>query len=125
MQANLHPWLILLLFLGLCLFLMLGALILSRLLQVKAKEVTINRDLPYECGEEQDGVAWVRFHPRYYLVALVFVLFDIEALFMIPWVLSLKELGMVGLWEMIFFVAVLLLGWGYAISKGILNWQQN
>jgi NADH:ubiquinone oxidoreductase subunit 3 (subunit A) len=123
-MQNISPWIVFLSFLGLCFFLMFAALFLSRLLQVKAKTYSPNRDVPYECGEEQDGIAWVRFHPRYYLVALIFVLFDIEALFMIPWALNLKELGVLGIWEMLFFVTMLLLAWLYALCKGIFNWQK-
>ena len=69
------------------------------------------------------GPAWVRFHPRYYIVALVFVLFDVEAAFLFPWALTLRDLGTLALVEMFVFVGVLLIGWAYALRKGALSWQ--
>jgi len=77
----------------------------------------------YECGEEPDGPAWIRFHPRYYVIALVFVLFDVEAVFLFPWALVIRELGALAIIEMTIFVLVLLLGWVYALRKGALKWQ--
>jgi NADH:ubiquinone oxidoreductase subunit 3 (subunit A) len=90
--------------------------------------VKARRDMPlkrrtYECGEEPDGPAWVKFHPRYYVVALIFVLFDVEAVFLFPWSLVIRELGLLAIVEMCIFVAVLLLGWLYALRKGALRWQ--
>jgi len=63
-------------------FLMLAA---ARVLRVKAKHVPPTRELTYECGEEPVTTAWVRFHSRYYVVALIFVLFDVETVFLVPW----------------------------------------
>ncbi len=92
------------------------------LLRVRAKKRLPTTGLTYECGEEPDGPAWIRFHPRYYVVALVFVLFDVEAVFLFPWALTLRELGTTALVSMLIFVGVLLLGWAYAIRKGALKW---
>ena len=77
----------------------------------------------YECGEEPEGVAWVRFHPRYYVIALVFVLFDVETCFLLPWALNIRTLGTLAIAEMFVFVGILLLGWVYAWRKGALRWQ--
>ena len=79
--------------------------------------------MTYECGEEPDGEAWIRFHPRYYVVALLFVLFDVEAAFLLPWALNLDSLGSVALIDMGIFLVILLLGWGYALRKGAIKWQ--
>ncbi|MCC6215074.1 MAG: NADH-quinone oxidoreductase subunit A [Polyangiaceae bacterium] len=99
---------------------MLGA---ARVLRVRARHVPPTRAATYECGEEPAGKAWIRFHPRYYLVALVFVLFDVETVFLAPWALATRALGGYAVVEMVVFVAVLLLGWVYAWRKGALRWQ--
>lgn len=102
----------------------LGTLVAARVLAVRARRVPRTRAMTYECGEEPDGSAWVRFHPRYYVVALLFVLFDVEAAFLLPWALNLESgPGEVLLLEMGLFVGVLLLGWGYAVRKGAITWQ--
>ena len=96
----------------------------ARLLRVRSKKVLPTQGLTYECGEEPDGPAWVRFHPRYYVVALLFVLFDVETAFLLPWALNLgASNGQVLLLEMALFVGTLFLGWGYAVRKGALTWQ--
>jgi NADH-quinone oxidoreductase subunit A len=95
----------------------------AKLLQVKARHQSPLKLKTYECGEEIDGPAWVRFHPRYYVVALVFVLFDVEAVFLFPWALTLGELGMVAIIDMAIFILILMLGWAYALRKGALKWQ--
>ena len=102
----------------------LGTLFAARVFRVRAREVPPTRALTYECGEEPDGPAWVRFHPRYYVVALLFVLFDVETAFILPWALNLgASNGQVLLLEMALFVGTLFLGWGYAVRKGALTWQ--
>lgn len=100
----------------------LGMLAGSWLVRVRAKHQPPTTSLTYECGEEPDGSAWIRFHPRYYVVALVFVLFDVEAVFLFPWALTIRELGTTAIVSMLVFVGVLLLGWAYAIRKGALKW---
>lgn len=98
----------------------LGAAVIFR---VKAKLVPPTRALTYECGEEPDGLAWVRFHPRYYVVALVFVIFDVETAFLLPWAVNIKPMGWSAIASMFVFLAVLMLGWLYAVRKGALKWQ--
>jgi len=95
----------------------------SRAVRVRAKRSSELKGATYECGEEPDGPAWVRFHPRYYVVALVFVLFDVEAVFLFPWALNIRRLGLFAIVEMALFVAILLFGWAYALRKGALEWQ--
>ncbi len=99
-----------------------GTLVAAALLRVRSRKPSEARTRTYECGEEPDGGAWVRFHPRYYLVALVFVLFDVEAIFLLPWAVSLRSVGAIALWGMLVFLGILMLGWLYAVKKGALRW---
>ena len=78
----------------------------------------------YECGETPIGNAWRPMPVGFYLVALVFILFDAEAAFLFPWVQSLRQIGPTAFWGMVVFVAVLFLGWVYAWRKGDLNWSR-
>ncbi len=98
-------------------------LVAARVLRVKSRSNSPLKTLTYECGEEPEGPAWIKFHPRYYVVALVFVLFDVEAVFLFPWALNVRALGPLALVDMLIFVVVLLLGWAYALRKGALQWQ--
>lgn len=77
----------------------------------------------YECGAEPVGEAWVQFPVGFYLVALVFIVFDALAVFMFPWVIALRGLGVWGLGAMGIFLAILSLGWLYAYRERILEWQ--
>src|SRR6476619_6549660 len=109
-------------FAGVAFLVAAGTLVAAALLRVRARKYSEARTRTYECGEEPDGGAWVRFHPRYYLVALVFVLFDVEAAFLLPWAVSLRGLGTFALWSMALFIGILLVGWLYAVKKGALRW---
>jgi NAD(P)H-quinone oxidoreductase subunit 3 len=95
----------------------------AKILAVRGKRRTELTEKTYECGEEPDGPAWIKFHPRYYVVALVFVLFDVEAVFLFPWALNVEGLGGLAIVEMFLFIAILMLGWLYALKKGALTWQ--
>jgi len=77
----------------------------------------------YECGAQTIGTAWVRFPVGFYLVALVFLVFDTLAIFFFPWALTIRVLGMGGLAAMLGFVAILGLGWVYAYREGLLSWK--
>lgn len=77
----------------------------------------------YECGVAPKGSARQRFSVHFYLVAVLFILFDIEAVFLFPWALNIQGLGLAGFVEAVVFVAVLGLGLGYAWRKGVLDWQ--
>lgn len=77
----------------------------------------------YECGPEPVGSAWVRMNVRFYLFALLFVLFDVETLFIYPWAVAYRHLGLIGFVEMLAFIAVLFLGLVYAWRKGALQWE--
>jgi len=76
----------------------------------------------YECGVKTYGETWVRFRIQYYIYALMFVVFDIETVFLFPWAVSYAGLGTFALIEMIVFLAMLLVGLFYAWAKGVLRW---
>ena len=76
----------------------------------------------YECGVDPVGTGWSQSHIRYYIFALLFVMFDVEAVFVFPWAVRLEALGVFGLVEMVVFIAVLALGLVYAWRKGVLRW---
>lgn len=78
----------------------------------------------YECGERPFGEAWGKVSVSFYLVALLFILFDVEAAFLFLWVQSLADVGAAAFWAMVIFLAVLLLGWAYAWRKGDLTWTR-
>jgi NADH-quinone oxidoreductase subunit A len=77
----------------------------------------------YECGAEPIGSAWVRFPVGFYLVALVFIVFDALAVFVIPWALIVRSAGLGAFWVMAAFIAILMLGWLYAYREGVLEWK--
>jgi NADH:ubiquinone oxidoreductase subunit 3 (subunit A) len=77
----------------------------------------------YECGAQPIGEAWVQFPVGFYLVALVFIVFDALAVFLFPWVLALRTLGAAGIATMGIFLAIISLGWCYAYRERILEWQ--
>lgn len=77
----------------------------------------------FECGIETQGNARVPFSIKYFLVAILFVLFDVEVIFMYPWAANYKELGMLGVIEVFSFIALLLVGFYYMVSKKALKWE--
>ena len=77
----------------------------------------------YECGAEPIGEAWVQFPVGFYLVALVFIVFDALAVFLFPWTLVVRQLGAWGILAMLMFLSILLLGWVYAYRERILEWK--
>ena len=79
--------------------------------------------MPYECGITPVGNARDRFHTRFYLVAMLFIVFDIETVFLYPWAVVFKQLALFGLLEMVVFIAILLAGFVYVWGKGALEWD--
>ena len=77
----------------------------------------------YECGVETYGSSWFRFNVSFYLYALLFVIFDIETVFLYPWAVSFKQLGLFGFLEMVVFIFILLIGLAYAWKKEALKWE--
>ena len=78
---------------------------------------------PYECGFEAFEDARMKFDVRYYLVAILFILFDLEIAFLFPWAVALKEIGPTGFWAMMVFLAILVVGFVYEWKKGALDWE--
>ncbi len=81
------------------------------------------KNSPYECGFEAFEDARMKFDVRYYLVAILFILFDLEIAFLFPWAVVLKEVGMVGFWAVVIFLGILVVGFIYEWTKGALNWE--
>ena len=77
---------------------------------------------PYECGMPPVGDARERFSVKFYLVAMLFILFDVEAVFLYPWAVILKELKLFGFFEMLVYIVIVLVGFFYVWKKGVLDW---
>lgn len=97
-------------------------MLLTHLLGPKRKSET--KLDAFECGIEAKGNARIPFNIKYFLVAILFVLFDVEVIFMYPWAVNFKDLGLVGFIEMIVFIGFLLVGFFYLLKKGALRWEE-
>ena len=95
---------------------------ISRLLQPRLKSV--DKETTYECGETPVGNSWIQFNIRFYVIALIFIIFDVEVVFMVPWAVVFKELGTFAYVEMVIFIVILLVGLAYAWRKGDLEWDK-
>ncbi len=80
------------------------------------------KNATYECGEEPVGSPWVRFNTRFYVIALIFLVFDVEVLFLLPWAVNLKDFGLFGWVDMAIFISILMVGLAYVWGKGDLEW---
>ncbi len=78
---------------------------------------------PYECGIPTRGTSWMQFKVGYYLFAILFLMFDVETVFLFPWAVTIRSLGVGGLVSVLFFVFILALGLAYAWKKGALEWK--
>ncbi len=81
------------------------------------------KDKNFECGIESIGNARIPFSVKYFLVAILFVLFDVEVIFLYPWAINFKEMGVEGMFKMVIFMALLLIGFFYIIKKKALVWE--
>jgi len=108
------------------LFVIIGAVLLTvALLMAKIlapHQPSKNKLSTYECGEEAEGTAWVQFNIRYYIIALVFIIFDVEILFLFPWAVVYQDLGWLAFIEMAIFLIILIFGLAYVWKKGDLDW---
>src|SRR5215213_8538310 len=86
------------------------------------KRPTLAKSAPYECGIVPDREPAERFPVRFYLVAMIFIVFDIEIIFLYPWAVVFQQLGPFGLWEMIIFAVAVFVSFVYLIGNGALNW---
>jgi NADH:ubiquinone oxidoreductase subunit 3 (subunit A) len=90
---------------------------------LRPKKPNPAKNATYECGMETIGDTWVQFKAQYYLYALIFVVFDVEAIFVFPWAVAYDQLKLYAFVEMVLFVAILLGGLGYAWRKKALEWH--
>jgi NADH-quinone oxidoreductase subunit A len=107
--------------LGLALGFVVVTMIATHLLGPKRKGK--NKDIAFECGVESVGDARTPISIKYFLVAILFVLFDVEIIFMYPWAVNFLDLGWFGFWEMLTFVGLLLVGFYYIIKRDVLKWE--
>ena len=121
MQSTQFDYFPILMQLGLAVGFVVGTIIISGFLGPKRSSV--NKDKNFECGIESIGNARIPFSVKYFLVAILFVLFDVEVIFLYPWAVNFKELGMDGMIKMVIFMLLLLVGFFYIIKKKALEWE--
>ena len=110
--------LFLILVIGFAVVSLIGSMVLGM------RKPTPEKNTPYECGVHPVGNARERFSVKFYLVAMLFLLFDIEAVFLFPWAVVYRELKLFGFLEMLVFIAAILAGYVYAWKKGALEWER-
>ena len=121
MSALLLNYLPILIFLGISLA--LGVIILLATYVLARQQPDTEKLSPYECGFEPFEDARGRFDVRFYLVAILFIIFDLEVAFLFPWAVSLGNIGLFGFWSMMIFLGVLTIGFIYEWKKGALEWE--
>jgi NADH-quinone oxidoreductase subunit A len=117
----LREYLPILIFLGIAVAMGVGAIAGSWLLAKQKPDA--EKLSSYECGFEPFGDARRRFDVRFYLVSILFIIFDLEVAFLFPWAISLGHIGLFGFWSMILFLAILTIGFIYEWKKGALEWE--
>jgi len=98
-----------------------AALIIARLIAPRSSNP--QKGEPYECGIPTRGTSWMQFKVGYYLFAILFLMFDVETVLLFPWAVIMKDLGVAGLFSILFFLLILVLGLAYAWRKGALEWK--
>jgi NADH-quinone oxidoreductase subunit A len=121
MEALLLDYLPILIFLGIAMGMTIMILMASFV--VARQRPDTEKLSPYECGFEPFEDSRGRFDVRFYLVAILFIIFDLEVAFLFPWAVSLGNIGMFGFWSMMFFLAILTIGFIYEWRKGALEWE--
>jgi NADH-quinone oxidoreductase subunit A len=121
MEALLLDYLPILIFLGIAVGMTIMILMAS--FMVARQRPDTEKLSPYECGFEPFEDTRSRFDVRYYLVAILFIIFDLEVAFLFPWAVSLGNIGLFGFWSMMFFLAILTIGFIYEWKKGALEWE--
>lgn len=121
MQTNQIDYLPILMQMGLAVGFVVMTIIVSSFLGPKRNSK--NKDRNFECGIESVGNARIPFSVKYFLVAILFVLFDVEVIFMYPWAVNFREMGMEGLLKMGIFIILLLVGFFYVMKKKGLEWE--
>ncbi|MBR4552374.1 MAG: NADH-quinone oxidoreductase subunit A [Bacteroidaceae bacterium] len=95
--------------------------VMARLLAPRS--FNAQKEEPYECGVPTRGGSWMQFRVGYYLFAILFLMFDVETMFLFPWAVVMKTMGPAGLLSVLFFLFILVLGLAYAWRKGALKWR--
>jgi NADH-quinone oxidoreductase subunit A len=108
-------------FLAIGFLLLAVALLLARMIRPAGKDA-VDKYIPYECGEVPEGSAWIRFNIRFYVCALIFVIFEVEIIFLLPWAVVFKALGPFAFIEGLIFIGILFIGLAYVWRKGDLAW---
>jgi NADH-quinone oxidoreductase subunit A len=121
MDALLREYLPILIFLGIAVGLA-AAMVIASLIIARQKPDT-EKVSPYECGFAPFNDARRQFDVRFYLVAILFIIFDLEVAFLFPWAVSLGSIGMLGFWSMVLFLGILTIGFIYEWKKGALEWE--
>jgi len=121
MDAMLREYLPILIFLGIATVVAGAAIGLAYLAARQRPDVA--KESPYECGFEPFDDARGQFDVRFYLVSILFIIFDLEVAFLFPWAVTLGDIGMVGFWSMVVFLGVLTVGFIYEWKKGALEWE--
>ncbi|NKD54347.1 MULTISPECIES: NADH-quinone oxidoreductase subunit A [unclassified Haematospirillum] len=121
MEDLLREYLPILIFLGIAVAISGIAILASRI--VASQRPDPEKDSAYECGFEAFDDARARFDVRYYLVAILFIIFDLEVAFLFPWAVSFGDIGLLGFWSMMIFLGVLTIGFIYEWKKGALEWE--
>jgi NADH-quinone oxidoreductase subunit A len=121
MDQYLANYLPIIIFLGVALALSTVLVIIPKVLARSKPDAEKNS--AYECGFESFGDARGKFDVQFYLVSILFIIFDLEIAFLFPWAIVLGKIGMVGFWSMVVFLAVLTIGFIYEWKKGALDWQ--
>ncbi len=98
-----------------------GGILLSKVLAKSSKNVV--KGEAYECGIPTTGTSWIQFNVGYYLFALIFLIFDVELVFLYPWAVAAKGVGIVAFVEIVVFMFILFMGLLYAYRKGALKWM--
>jgi NADH-quinone oxidoreductase subunit A len=101
----------------------LGAILLTVGFMVAPRRADDEKYSPYECGFEAFEDSRIRFDVRYYLVAILFIIFDLEIAFLFPWAVSIRQIGLFGLLAMAVFLSVLIVGFVYEWKRGALEWE--
>ena len=87
------------------------------------RSFNLQKGEPYECGILTHGTSWMQFKPGYYLYAILYLMFDVETVFLFPWATIVRDLGHTGFYSILFFIVILALGLAYAWRKGVLQWK--
>ena len=119
-QSVLTKYIPIFLFMGLAFLFPVVTLLIAKL--IRPSTGGAGKLAPYECGVDPDSDARQRYAIRYYVVAILFVIFDVETVFLFPWAIIYKQLALFGFIEMVVFLGILIVGYIWIIKKGALNW---